>query len=245
MTFSKRRMSVNKVILFLVEGETDRKSLALAFAKLIGNRAQFFVIRTDITSDKDTTTNNIESLIVERVSHFLSEKSYLSCSDIKMVVQITDTDGTFVEGDKVCFDSDRDKIHYSDECMYTNKVEATIQRNQRKSENIKYLCNLEKINVDDVDIPYRVYFMSCNLEHVLHNLPNVETQEEKETLATAFRKSVDKDTNKLRDILFAPGIDCSGEYEDSWGFIQRGLNSLKRKSNLSHFFTNYIDKRDR
>lgn len=238
---------MNKIILFLVEGETDKTSLALTISRQL-REVKFFVIRTDITSDCGTTTENVINLIKERVEFFLSEYPQFDVGDIGSIIQITDTDGTFVSNDKVIFDASHEKIFYSNEAMLTNDINETTDRNHRKSEILNKLFKTEYIEFKHKDklikTDYKIYYMSCNLEHVLHNLPNVSSEEEKEKLSKKFRKETAENENKLRDIVFTPTIDSPGDYNESWVYIQRGENSLKRKSNFSKFFSEYIDKQN-
>ena len=236
---------MNKIILFLVEGETDKTSLALTISRQL-REVKFFVIRTDITSDYETNVDNIISLIFERVRFFLAENPQFDFSDIESIIQITDTDGTFISDDKVIYNESSEKIFYSSETILTNNVNETKDRNHRKSEILNKLYKLKYIEGKDkgetVKIKYRIYYMSCNLEHVLHDLPNVVSKTEKERLAKQFRKETAVNKDKLRDIVFSPAIDSAGDYEESWSYIQKGENSLKRKSNFSKFFFEYIDK---
>lgn len=236
---------MNKIILFLVEGETDKTSLALTLSRQL-KEVKFFVIKTDITSDYGTTTENVIDLIKQRVKFFLSENLQFDFSDIGSIIQITDTDGTFILDDKVIFDASCEKIFYSNETTLTNNVNETKDRNHRKSEILNKLFKTEYIEFKYKDklikTDYKIYYMSCNLEHVLHNLPNVSSKEEKEKLSKKFRKEAYENNNKLRDIVFTPTIDSPGDYKKSWAYIQKGENSLKRKSNFSKFFSEYIDK---
>lgn len=240
--FPQRVNILNKIILFLVEGKSDETSLALTLNRLLQNRVKFFVIKTDITSDCGTTVDNIKGLILEKVSFFLTEYLQFQFSDIDSIIQITDTDGVFVDDSRVVFDETHKKIFYSEDSILTDNVNGTIYRNKAKAEILRELCSLEYLeNNNGEKVKYRIYYMSSNLEHVLHNLPNVVTDTEKETLAKSFRNASASNNNILRDIVFTPSIECSGTYEDSWSFIQKGTNSIKRKTNFSDFFNTYID----
>ena len=238
---------MNKIMLFLVKGKTDEKSLALTISRQI-NGVRFFVIKTDITSDCHTTIDNVEHLIYERIKFFLSENPQFEFSDIESVIQITDTDGTFIPENIIKYEESVEKIYYESDSVLTNNIEETKNRNIHKAEILRKLCSLAYINneeksqnKDNEKVKYRIYYMSCNLEHVLHNSPNVATKEEKVNLANQFRNETVNNPDKLRNILFDPRIDCSGDYKYSWEFIQKGINSIKRKSNFSNFFSEYID----
>lgn len=237
-----------KIILFLVEGSTDKQSISLTLSRLLKDvNVEFHVIKTDITSDYKSTIDNIESLIFERVEFFLAERPHLTYDDICSVVQITDTDGTFIDDSAVAFDETCKEFVYDDEQIRHNNIDAVKARNIRKATILRHLSNkseLEKINKSSnktIKINYRLYYMSCNLEHVLHNKRNV-TQEQKETLAEEFEMRAGDNINLLRDIISSPGIYNSTSYEESWEYIQKGTNSLKRKSNFDYFFQEFVDK---
>ncbi len=235
---------MKKLVIFLVEGETDKIALAKTISDNLKPVAKFHVIRTDITSDMATTVDNVESLIAKRIGYFFTENPQYNFEDVLSVIQITDTDGTYVEGSKVIYDNSNDKVRYNNDSISTMYVEEIKNRNKRKSSVLNYLSTLNTIKYTrEIHFKYRIYFMSCNMEHVLHDLPNVATAEEKERLAKQFRREAGKNVNKLRDILFLPSIDCGESgYDDSWKAIKKGTTSLKRKSNFSHFFREYIDK---
>ena len=57
-------------------------------------------------------------------------------------------------------------------------MEAVIRRNQSKGEILFKLRKTGKIN----GIPYRIYFNSCNLEHVLYGELKDFSDEEKEAI---------------------------------------------------------------
>ena len=77
--------------------------------------------------------------------------------------------------------------------------------------------------------------MSCNLEHVLHNIQNA-IQEEKAELSDDFLEKFVGQENDFIAFIKNPEWGVLGEYNESWKFIKQGTNSLKRYSNLGLIF---------
>ena len=62
-------------------------------------------------------------------------------------------------------DSACEKLLYEDDGIYASDVDCVISRNRRKTGNLYRLRSCGKA----WNIPYRVYYMSCNLDHVLYD----------------------------------------------------------------------------
>ena len=86
------------------------------------------------------------------------------------------------------------------------------------------------------DIPFRVYFMACNLEHVLHGIPNA-SKEEKEALAESFAEKYEDDLEGFLAFIRDESFALSMGYRESWDFVKRGVSSLGRFTNLNLFFS--------
>lgn len=81
------------------------------------------------------------------------------------------------------------------------------------------------------NIPYSVYFMSCNLDHVLYDVLNI-SQDEKEKRSHAFAKMYKGKFDDFFEYISKSDFSVKGKYKETWNFIQQGLNSLNRHSNL-------------
>lgn len=241
--YQKKVKLLNKFYLFIVEGRTDERSLALTLSRVL--RVNFYIVRADITSDEESTVDNIEEILSEHIGYFLAEKPYFSLEDISCIIQITDTDGAFVKSNVILEDPNCEFNEYYDDKIITKKATNIIERNERKSKILNYLCKKKKIkcsiNEQSKDLNYRIYYMSCNLEHVLHNKRNLNS-EEKEQFASEFRKKTNENKNYLREIISSPSIYNSTSYEESWEYIAKKNNSLLRKCNFEYFFEEFVDK---
>ena len=113
-------------VLFIVEGISDKTALRKIFQKLYKNKEiNFEVTDGDITSDKSITVKNIEDKIFEIVKKFMDYKK-LSKKDIIQIVQIFDTDGTFIK-DQFIEAGENVKFEYtltSIKCKYPRNVKA-------------------------------------------------------------------------------------------------------------------------
>ncbi len=105
--------------------------------------------------------------------------------------------------------------------------QSIIERNKQKTDNLYHLRGTGQI----WKIPYRVYYMSCNLDHVLHNKRN-STDDEKETDAFVFAKKYKNDVNGFVSFICDSEFSVKGDYKESWMHIEDGMNSIERYTNL-------------
>lgn len=222
---SKRR----KVVLFLVEGITDVTTLALPLRKLYGAdpQVEFRVIHGDITAQEDVSIKNI----LERVGgelNLYAKSQKLKKDDFVGLVHIVDTDGAFVSDEQVKEDLSREKPFYREDGIYTSVVKSIQERNHRKAQVIKKLLETHNIG----KCPYRLYYMSCNLEHALYGDANADNKQ-KTSWAEKFEKEYKNDPEALIErfhSIYPEGI--LEEYSASWAYIQQDNHSLESGSNL-------------
>ena len=74
--------------------------------------------------------------------------------------------------------------------------------------------------------------MSCNLDHVLYNKLN-SSDEDKETDAFQFAKYYKDKIPEFVQFISESDFSVTGDYRESWNFIQQDLNSLNRYTNLA------------
>jgi len=87
------------------------------------------------------------------------------------------------------------------------------------------------------NIDYQVYYFSCNLEHVLHDNPNVK-DENKSKKAEEFEERFYNREQEFLEFIGNDEFAVAGNYEETWDFIRENNNSLKRYSNLHLYFKN-------
>ena len=123
-------------------------------------------------------------------------------------------------------------IQYYEDHIGTKNVMATINRNKRKGSILYKLRKTGKINT----IPYRIYFNSCNLEHVLYGELRDFSDEEKQILSDDFADRYEGKADEFIKFILDPAIAVPGTYQKTWDYIEKGRNSLTRHSNMHLIF---------
>ncbi|MBQ9314233.1 MAG: hypothetical protein IJ220_04415 [Clostridia bacterium] len=222
-------LKAKKVVVFIVEGISDRVSLAHVVASLNKDKRIFFqIVAADITSDFDTSNMNVIKKINAQVKECMM-KQHFNKNDIIKIVHLVDTDGVFVPSSSVIY-SESVRIKYSDEWIETNDVEKIRDRNKRKSSILNRLSSTSAIN----NIPYEIYYFSTNIEHVLHNIQNAKDNEK---MALAEKFEDEYYNNPTQFLNFINGeFSLKDGYRSSWDYIKEENNSLKRYTNFNQFF---------
>ena len=229
-------MQTRKVILFIVEGKWDERSLAGILEDLVSDdeSISFQIVGTDLTSDINSNTENIEQRLIDQIEGKCAKEGFWH-SDIKLVVQLMDMDGAFVEDDDIV-EAVVDKTQYLDDCIQTKYVEKMKERNRRKGTIIRKLYRLNSLkNKYGEEYPYRTYYFSCNLEHVLHNSRNTPDFQ-KAQLAEEFAEKFYEKPTKFIEFLQQDTIRVEGDYLKTWEFIEQGHNALHRHCNFHLYF---------
>lgn len=224
-------MLSKKVIVFIVEGISDKESLYGVLSELYDDREiEFSVVRGDITTDSKSKIENIESRITKYIKDAMNEEKFLK-SDIERVVHIVDMDGAFIPDSNIVFNPS-ETIKYTDSNIETNQVDAIKNRNDKKRKMLNKLSTLHSIYKG---LRYDMFYMSCNLEDVLHNIKNASEQE-KRRLSEEFDETYFDDPEAFVKFFSEDSIAPTGNYEDTWRYIKLDLNSLRRHSNFNKFF---------
>ena len=222
---------MKKVVLFVVEGSTDETALQPVLKKLLQNdKVKFDVLHRDITSDIKCNTKNIKEKIGREINEYL-DVSKLKKKDIKEIVHLIDTDGSFVTADAI-EEKEQGEIEYTEEKIIVKHKVSIEQRNQRKTEVVKLLFSTKKILGN---IPYTIYYFSRNREHVLNNVTENLSSDEKWELAEEFSDKYENDIEGFCELMCNSSFAKGNKYKESWEFILDGTNSLKRYCNF-HIF---------
>lgn len=220
-----------KIILFLVEGASDCTSL-----EFIENINEDETIKFQITSGDITSKLNItpQNCIIELNSHLNNfiKKNKLKKTDIVKIIHILDTDGVYIPDNKIVENTDIKNFLYSTEGIIANSKRNVEIRNKNKREILEKLLKTSMIN----SISYKIYYMSCNLEHVLHNKLENLTDDEKKELANQFADKFYEKEYEFVKFINNSDFKVLGNYEDTWDFIKKDLNSVNRYSNFWLFF---------
>lgn len=86
------------------------------------------------------------------------------------------------------------------------------------------------------DIPYQCFYLSSNLDHALYNKLNLD-DEAKAAYAKAFYERFLGKEKYFIDFLNMEVVNGVPEsFTASWRYIQEGLHSLERHTNLNLYF---------
>lgn len=225
-------MDENRILLFIVEGPTDETSLAPAMNRIVSNSTvKFKVMKADITSDYDSNEENIEKRIKELgVKRFLKENEQFASKDICGIVHIVDLDGAFIP-DTAIIEGNVEQAVYLDDKIICKNRDMFLKSKKNKEKNLLHLSSISEIKIPYGNIvPYSIFYMSCNLDHVLHDKRNSSIKEKKEN-SLSFGDNYDEPL-KFKTFFNGSDIKILGTYPETWQYAQIELNSLKRGSNF-------------
>lgn len=226
---SKRR----KVVLVIVEGPSDQTALELSFSAFFdSNDVMIRVVHGDITADIALNPSNIASSLGNLLKSWAS-KYGLKSSDFLRVIHITDTDGVYIPDENVIEDDYHNgRPIYNEMNIVVSPKSKIKERNSRKRHN---LDRLSSIPVIWGKIPYSIYYMSCNLDHVLYGVQNSDDATKRKN-AYNFAKKYHNKLDEFVKYISNPDIGVEGDYKMSWEYIRQGVNSLQRHTNLGLCF---------
>lgn len=223
------RVARKKILFVIVEGPSDEQALGIMLSRIFNNSEVYVhILHCDITTQNGVTTTNIISKIGGIVTEY-AKRNHFSQKHFKEIIHITDTDGAFISDEYVIESAKCVDPFYSTTNIKTKDPTGIRDRNQRKSANLRRLCNS---NFVWKNIPYKVFYMSCNLDHVLFDKLNT-TNKEKENDSFCFAKKYKNAIPEFIDYIKNSTFSVNSEYKKSWEFVSEGLHSLERYTNFS------------
>ena len=221
-----------KVILFIVEGITDKTALGSVLDAILSNeKIHFAITEGDITTKDDVNASNVIRRINEIVK-FTQERYHFKASDLLEIVHLIDTDGAFIPNTAVINNAEATHIQYTLQNIQTDDIEKIVERNQKKLGLVKLLRSKTEINKK----PYKMFYFSRNQEHVLHNEAKELTTSEKNALADQFDDLYGDAPEAFLEFIKSKDFAVSGDYAETWKFIEDGIHSLERWSNFHLYF---------
>lgn len=224
-------MNEKKVVAFIVEGPSDEAALGTIMKEYFSsNEVQFVVVHGDITLKDYVSIDSILIKINDQIEIVKNKYRYQQDDFIK-IIHIVDTDGVYISDEDVK-EVDVEEVQYYEDHIDTKNVSAIIDRNKRKGAILFKLRKTGKIK----GIPYRIYFNSCNLEHVLYCELKDFTDEEKQILSDDFADKYDGKVDEFIEFISDPEFAVAGTYQKTWDYIEKDKNSLNRHSNMHLIF---------
>lgn len=232
-------MKRKKVVLIIVEGPSDEEALGAVLNNYFGkDRVYVHTHHGDITTEKGNKCSNIISKVNECVKQCMRQYPFKR-SDFKRIIHVVDMDGAFITDNAIAEDKDAYKPIYTEEVIRTNHPEGIVKRNAQKRENINRLIPTSIIG----NIPYQIYYMSSNLDHVLYNKLN-STDVEKENDAHNFAIKYKDDLNGFKAFLQDSDFSVNQNFIDSWDYIKQEKHSLERHTNFGQCLENDENHQD-
>lgn len=223
-------MPRKRIVFVIVEGPSDEEALGVLLNRFFDSNAVYIhIMHCDITSELDISPGNIVAKIGNLVRKYAGKT--FKYTDFSQIIHIADMDGAFIPDDAIVEDPTVEKPFYSITGIQTKNKIGIANRNRRKRENLNRLSVTHKV----WNIPYRIYYMSCNLDHALYGLLN-STADEKENNAFAFAKKYRDDIHGFVSYLCESDFSVIGGYPESWKYIREGLHSLERHTNFGLCF---------
>lgn len=220
-------MARKRVVFVIVEGPSEDTALGVLLSKIYDANAVYVHIwHGDITSDSSVNPGNIISKLGKVVTKYAEDNHYKK-EHFQEIIHIIDTDGTYIPDENIVEDATAQELVYSETEIRTNNRKEAILRNERKRNNIDKLCGCKSV----WSVPYGVYYMSSNLDHVLYGKMN-STDEEKEQDAYKFAKEYKDNVPGFLTYISESEFSVNMDYNESWNFIRQGLHSLERHTNL-------------
>ena len=225
------RMSEKKVIVFIVEGPSDEAALGTIMKEYFsGDEIRFVVVHGDITLNDYSSAESIVTKINEQIECVKNRYRYRQEDFIK-IIHITDMDGVYIREEDIK-EAEVKAVAYYEDHIETGNVKAIAERNKRKGAVLYKLRKTGKIH----GISYRIYFNSCNLEHVLYHELRHFTDEEKQILSDEFAEKYDGKAEEFIKFISDPVLAVPGTYQNTWDYIEKEKNSLERHSNMHLIF---------
>ena len=220
-------MARRKVVFVIVEGASDETALGIALNQVFDKETvHIYIMHGDITTKAGVNSQNIVAKVGNEVRSYATSNHY-KAADFKQIIHLVDTDAAYLSDDKVLEDSECAELSYQDNGIHTSDVNKVIARNKQKTDNLYRLRSCGNI----WGVPYRVYYMSCNLDHVLYDKRN-STDEEKENDAYAFAKKYKNNADAFMRYMCESPFSVKGDFKDSWEFIEEDMHSIERYTNL-------------
>lgn len=228
----KKNETTKKTVFFIVEGNTDKTALENIFKAIYKHKKiRFEFTNGDVTSDDEIDKTNVCKTLYKKVQGYIDDNK-LNKTDIWQIVQIFDTDGTYIP-ETAIIEGESLKFEYSTTNIACKDVQKVKNRNRKKSDMMDYLLTLDEIN----NISYKCYFMSSNLDHTLYNQQNLSDEDKKKYADAFYEKFIGKEKYFI-DFLKIDAVNgVPDSFPASWRYIrEEGLHSLERHTNLHIYF---------
>ena len=225
-------MARKRIIFVIVEGPSDEEALGVLLGRIYDRSSVFVhIMHGDITTQRGVWPERIEGRLGKEIQAYAASNHYTK-ADFREIIHIVDMDGAYIPPERVVQDASARRVIYAETEIRTRNKDGIESRNRQKASNLDRLSCCKSI----WGVPYRVFYMSCNLDHVLYNKLNSSNAQKEENayqFAKAYRNAIPEFLTFLSDSDFSVRLD----YEGSWEYIKQDLHSLERHTNLGLCFS--------
>ena len=223
----------NKLVLFIVEGQSEENALYPIMKSFFApDEVIFHIYHGDLTVKNypgSTPLREIESIV-----RTVMKRYALKRSDIRLVAELTDTDGCFIPDSLIIEDMEAKHIRYSTDDIRTMFRDSIIERNGKRRINLDYLISCSELKGR---IPFSIYYFSRNLEHSIYGIEGHVSDSRKTDLAYGFSDRFGYSHRAFIRYLREEGISTEGGFQAKWEAIQQGAEIMRRHSTLLDLFT--------
>lgn len=223
-------MPRKKIVFVIVEGPSDEEAVGVLLSRIYDASSVYVhVVHGDITTELDAEPDNIVKKISDIIRRYAG-KTFRQ-RDFSRIVHITDTDGVFIPDEMVISDQSRRRPFYLPTGIWTRNKAGIEERNRRKRANLNRLSETQSV----WGVPYRIYYMSCNLDHALYGKLN-STDDDKENDSFDFAERYKDDIPAFMKFISESDFSVMNGYAGSWEYIRGELHSLERHTNFGLCF---------
>ena len=228
-----------KIVLVIVEGPSDDAALGVILNRLFDkNTVHVEIMYGDITTDMSIDPVDIAKALGDVVKRY-ADSMHFKQLHFQQVIHLIDMDGAYIPDKCVTENPAAVKPLYSLTEIQTANKDIFLLRNKHKQSKIDRICGMQKVWGS---IPYRAYYMSSNLDHVLYGKLN-SSDDEKENDAYSFAKRYKDDVDGFLEFISDSDFSRMEGYKGSWEFIKKECHSLERYTNLGLCFSDIREER--
>ena len=198
----------------------------------------------DLTSRTGINPDNVLSMILKLFIHPELKKhpAYEYPASVMEVIHLVDIDGVYLNDENVVTASipDGKKYPFYDQegRIITDNIDGIIDRNKRKRENLQKMIETKRLRItmtegkhDEKEKPYKVYYFSSNLDHVLFGDANNDSFL-KVPYASKFGSAYYGESLKLANyFLNHHSAVRTNDYMESWNILMNNHDSLPPTTN--------------
>ena len=208
----------------------------------------------DITSRYGINKNNVMSLLLKLFIHPELKKhpAYEYPSSVCEVIHLVDIDGVFLRNNKIQNGDKMLKHPYYDterNIIFAKDREAIIERNYRKRENLQKMISEKKIKInieknanETREKPYRVYYFSKDLDHVLYGKANNESYNKVNDAQAFANKYYNEPLEMARFFIYHKSASPVMDYMGSWQWLMDDQETLLPRTNINVLVNELLER---